>query len=220
MCGRYTLYHHEDDLASLFEVETFPLTERYNIAPSQYVPVVRARQDGSREIGSMRWGLIPHWVRDPREFKANLFNARAETAAEKPSFRDAMRRGRCLVPASGFYEWKQQGSTKQPYFIRRVDGAPLALAGLYAHSGRGEDALLSCTILTTDANDDVKPLHDRMPLILERSDWARWLDPGDLEPENVADLLIPPEAGMLASWPVARGVGDARAEGPQLIQPV
>jgi len=217
MCGRYALDHHEDDLASLFEVETFPLEERYNIAPSQYVPVVRARPDGSRELDSMRWGLIPHWVKEPKEFKANLFNARAESAADKPSFRDAMRKGRCLLPASGFYEWKQEGPRKQPYFIRRTDGAPLALAGLYAHWGRGEGALLSCTILTTDANGDVAALHDRMPLILERTDWSRWLDPGEVEPRNVLDLLAVPAEGRLESWPVGREVGDARSEGPQLV---
>lgn len=217
MCGRYTLYHHEDDLASLFEVETFPLTERYNIAPTQAVWVVRERVDGTHELDSMRWGLIPHWVKDPKEFKANLFNARAESAAEKPSFRDAMKRGRCLLPASGFYEWKQEGGGKQPYFIHRKDGAPLAFAGLYSHWGRGEDALLSCTILTTDANEDVRSLHNRMPLFLEPSDWERWLDPEEYDPAALEDLLQAPQEGLLESWPVGREVGDSRAEGPQLV---
>ncbi|HRN18997.1 MAG TPA: SOS response-associated peptidase [Trueperaceae bacterium] len=217
MCGRYTLYHHEDDLASLFEVEAFPLTERYNIAPTQLVPVVRGRDDGTREMISMRWGLVPHWVKDPAEFKANLFNARSESAAEKPSFRDAMRSGRCLLPASGFYEWKQEAGAKQPYFIHRKDGAPMALAGLYSHWGRGEGAMLTCTILTTDANDDVRQLHDRMPVILERGDWERWLDPGERDAHAVEDLLGPADDGLLESWPVSKAVGNARVDGPELV---
>lgn len=220
MCGRYTLYHHEDEIASLFEVEAFPLAERYNIAPAQLVPVVRARDDGSRELLSMKWGLVPHWVKDVKEFKANLFNARSESAAEKPSFRDAMRTGRCLLPASGFYEWKPEGEAKQPYFIRRKDGAPMAFAGLYSHWGRGEGALLTCTILTTDANDDLRPLHDRMPVILEAGEWERWLDPGERDPKAVEGLLGPARRGLLESWPVGRAVGSARVEGPQLIERV
>ncbi len=217
MCGRYTLYHHEDDLASLFEVATFPLEERYNIAPTQLVPVVRERQDGTRELDSMRWGLVPHWVKEPSEFKANLFNARSESAAEKPSFRDAMKNGRCLIPASGFYEWKAAGSGKQPYFIHRKEGAPLAFAGLYAYWGRGEGALLSCTILTTAANDDMRPLHDRMPVILEAAAWERWLDPGEHDPRAVEDLLTPAADGLLESWPVAKTVGNARVDSPELV---
>ncbi len=217
MCGRYTLYHHEDDLASLFEVAAFPLTERYNIAPTQLVPVVRGREDGTHEIVSMKWGLVPHWVKNPREFKANLFNARSESAAEKPSFRDAMRSGRCLLPASGFYEWKQEEDGKQPYFIHRKDGTLLAFAGLYSHWGRGEEAMLTCTILTTDANAEVRALHDRMPVILEQYEWERWLDPGERDAHAVEDLLDPADEGLLESWPVSRTVGNARIDGPELV---
>lgn len=220
MCGRYTLYHHEDDLASLFGVKPYPLEERFNIAPSQLVPVVREREDGTRELDAMKWGLVPHWVKDVKEFKANLFNARSESAAEKPSFRDAMRSSRCLLPASGFYEWKQEGGAKQPYFIHRRDGDVMAFAGLYSFWGRGEGALLTCTILTTEANDDVRQLHDRMPVILEPSAWERWLDPGEKDPRAVLDLLAPAQPGVLESWPVAGAVGNPRAEGPSLVTPV
>lgn len=218
MCGRYTLYHHEDDLASLFEVETFPLAARYNIAPTQQVPVVVQREDGVREVGAMRWGLVPHWVKDPAAFQANLFNARSESAAEKPSFRDAMRSKRCLLPASGFYEWKSVGGSKQPFHIRRRDGRPLAFAGLWSAWRKNDAALLSCTILTTSANDDLRPLHDRMPVILEADEFASWLDPFERDAHAVEGLLDPAVDGLLEAYPVARAVGNARIDAPDLIE--
>ncbi|HZJ09829.1 MAG TPA: SOS response-associated peptidase [Trueperaceae bacterium] len=219
MCGRYTLYGHEDDLASLFEVDTYPLTARYNIAPTQEVPVVRQRPDGSRELSAMRWGLVPHWVKDPLTFKANLFNARSESAAEKPSFRDAMRSARCIVPASGFYEWQQRGRSKQPYHVVRNDGAPMAIAGLWATNTRGPQPLTSCTILTAAANDDVASLHDRMPVILEREAWALWLDHSETEPDRLEALLAPAAPVLLRIYPVSREVGNARVDKPELCEP-
>jgi len=219
MCGRYTLYSHEDDLASLFEVETYPLTERFNIAPTQDVPVIRQRADGSREMSAMRWGLVPHWVKDPASFKANLFNARSESAAEKPSFRDAMRKQRCILPASGFYEWQKLNGGKQPHHVVRVDGQPMAFAGLWSHNGRGSAGLNSCTILTTAANVDVEVLHDRMPVILEQRDWARWLDPEEDDPQRLEDVLVPAEAGTLRIYAVSREVGNARVDKPELCEP-
>lgn len=220
MCGRYTLYHHEDDLASLFEVETFPLAARYNIAPTQRVQVVIQREDGTREVSAMRWGLVPHWVKDPATFKANLFNARSESAAEKPSFRDAMRTKRCLVPASGFYEWRSEGASKQPFHIHRQDGRPLAFAGLWSAWRKGDDALVSCTILTTAANEDVRALHDRMPVILESDAFEAWLDPFEHDAKAVAGLLGPAPEGLLEAYPVAKAVGNARLDGPELVQRV
>lgn len=220
MCGRYTLYHHEDDLASLFEVETFPLAARYNIAPTQQVQVVIQREDGTREVSAMRWGLVPHWVKDPATFKANLFNARSESAAEKPSFRDAMRTKRCLVPASGFYEWRSEGASKQPFHIHRQDGRPLAFAGLWSAWRKGDDALVSCTILTTAANEDVRALHDRMPVILESDAFEAWLDPFEHDAKAVAGLLGPAPEGLLEAYPVAKAVGNARLDGPELVQRV
>lgn len=217
MCGRYTLYAHEDDLATLFEVKPYPLTERYNIAPSQAVPVVFERGDGQRELTSMRWGLVPHWAKDASAFKLNLFNARSETAAEKPSFRDAMRSGRCLIPASGFYEWRDDGDGKQPYYVHRHDGNTMAFAGLYSAWTKGDQPLLSCTILTASANDDLAPLHDRMPVILETDAWQRWLDPFERDAQAVEDLLAPAADGLLDYYPVSKTVGNARSEGPQLV---
>lgn len=220
MCGRYTLYGHEDDLARLFEVDTYPLTARYNIAPTQDVPVIRQRPDGGREMAPMRWGLVPHWA-DRATFKGNLFNARSESAAEKPSFRDAMRKARCILPASGFYEWQaREGGAKQPLHFIRADGSPLALAGLWATNIKGPGALASCTILTTSANDDLANVHDRMPVILEPEAWHRWLDPDELDPQRLEDLLAPAEPGTLRSYPVATEVGNARVDKAELIEPL
>lgn len=220
MCGRYTLYAHEDDLATLFEVETYPLTARYNIAPTQSVPVIRQRRDGQRVMEEMRWGLVPHWVKDPKAFKANLFNARSESAAEKPSFRDAMKTHRCLVPASGFYEWRSEEGGKQPYFVYRADGQPLAFAGLWSVNAHGPEPLATCTILTTDANEEMRALHDRMPVILERDEWARWLDPEEVDPQRLEDLLDPADPGVLRMHPVSRSVGSPRVDDPSLVQAV
>lgn len=218
MCGRYTLYSHEDDLASLFEVKPLPLTERYNIAPTQEVPVVTERPGGSRELSFMRWGLIPHWVKDPGEFKANLFNARSESAAEKPSFRDAMKTARCIIPADGFYEWKSEADGKRPYYIRREDGEPMAFAGLYSAWTKGSQPLMSCTILTTDAEGPLTELHHRVPVILERHEWDRWMDPLQVEPREVEDMLDAPAEGILTWYPVGKQVGNARLDSPELIE--
>ena len=220
MCGRYTLYHDEADLTALFELETFPAVTRFNIAPTQDVPIVRQQRNGVREVLMARWGLVPHWVKDLGSFKANLFNARSEGAAEKNSFRDAMKRSRCLVPASGFYEWKAVEEGKQPYFIHRSDGRPMGIAGLYSVWTRGGTPLLSCTILTTSPNAELKPLHDRMPVILEADEFERWLAPDIEDPEVVEDLMDPFENGLLEAYPVGRAVGNARAEGPDLIHRV
>lgn len=220
MCGRYTLYTHEDDLASLFEVITYPLQRRYNVAPTQTVPIVVQQQTGERVMTPARWGLIPHWVADPKAFKANLFNARAESAAEKPSFRDAMRSRRYLVPATGFYEWRKSDDSKQPFHIQRSDGQPLAFAGLWSANTRGAESVVSCTILTVAANRDMEALHDRMPVILEPDAWARWVDPQEFDPQRLEDLLVPADQGTLTMYPVGRAVGNSRVDEPNLISPL
>jgi len=166
-----------------------------------------------------RWGLVPHWVTDPSAFKANLFNARAESAAEKPSFRDAMRSRRCIVPATGFYEWRKTDDSKQPFHIQRSDGDPLALAGLWSVNSRGQESVVSCTILTVDANHDMTALHHRMPVILERGSWSRWIDADEHDPQRLEDLLVPAEDGLLNMYPVGRQVGNARVDEPSLVQP-
>jgi putative SOS response-associated peptidase YedK len=217
MCGRYTLYHDEEDLTALFELDVFPWAPRYNIAPTQVVPIVRATGAG-RERLDARWGLVPTWVKDPRAFKALLFNARSETVGEKPAFRDAARRARCVAPASGFFEWRSDaGGGKQPYYVHRRDGAPMALAGLYAERPEGEPRS-SVTVLTTAPNAFMAELHDRMPVILEAADLARWLDPGTRDLGALADLLRPAADDVLDAYPVDRAVGNARIDEPRLIQ--
>ncbi len=219
MCGRYILSSSGDDLAKLFGVQPLPLTERYNIAPTQEVPVVTARLSGDRDMSFMRWGLVPHWVKDPAGLKAPLFNARSETAADKPSFRDAMRSSRCLIPADGFYEWKAEAGAKQPYFIKRRDGQPMAFAGLYSAWTKGSQPLMSCAILTTDAKGAMTELHSRVPVILEEDEWERWLDPGQVEPTEVEDLLDAPAEDALDWYRVGKQVGNARVDSPELIKP-
>lgn len=218
MCGRYTLYHDEEDLTALFDLDAFPVTPRYNVAPTQHVPIVRADADGRRERLTARWGLIPAWVKDPAAFKTLLFNARSESIAEKPSFRDAARRARCAVPASGFYEWKTlENGQKQAWYVHRRDGAPLVLAGLYAVRAQGEPHA-SATILTTDPNPTVARLHDRMPVVLDPADLQRWLDPETFDVGALADLLQPCPDDWLVAYPVGREVGNARVDDPRLIQ--
>ena len=216
MCGRYTLYHDEDDLTSLLEVAGFPAARRYNVAPTQVVPWVRERSDGERDVMTGRWGLVPHWVDDPARFRASLFNARSETAAEKPSFRDAIRRARCVVPASGFFEWRREGDRKQPYHVVRSDGAPLLLAGLYSERADGN----SVTVLTCAPNQVMAELHERMPVVLGATELARWLDPGQSDPAAVTDLLAPCPDAWLRYYPVDPRVGNARLDDPGLVQAV
>jgi putative SOS response-associated peptidase YedK len=217
MCGRYTLYHDEEDLTELFALDGFPWSPRYNIAPTQVVPIVRVRA-GGRERLDARWGLVPAWVKEPAAFKALLFNARSETAGEKPAFRDAARRARCALPASGFFEWRSDpaGGPKQPFFIHRRDGAPMAFAGLYAEGAHGSSA----TVLTTRPNAVVAQLHDRMPVILEPASLDRWLDPETRDLAAVADLLRPCADDLLEAYPVDRAVGSARVDEARLVQRV
>lgn len=219
MCGRYTLYHDEEDLTSLFDLDAFALAPRYNVAPTQVVPIVRVGEGARRERVDARWGLVPSWVKDPDAFKALLFNARAETIAEKPSFRDAAKHARCAVPASGFYEWTAgEGGRKRPWYVRRRDGAPLVFAGLFAERAQG-DLSVSTTILTTDPNGVLSPLHDRMPVVLDPADVARWLDPDEHDPHALDDLLRPCPDAWLEAYPVGPEVGNARVDDPRLIQP-
>src|SRR3989449_488160 len=180
MCGRYTLKTPVERLSEKFQFpEVLPLKPRYNIAPSQWVAVFRLLPgDPDRKLAMLRWGLLPAWVKDPAKVQQPI-NAKAETAAEKPMFRDAFKRRRCLVPADGFYEWKQDGGRKQPVYIHMRDGEPFAIAGLWEHwEGQDGQVIESCTLLTTEPNDLLAPVHNRMPVILDPKDYAQWLDPG------------------------------------------
>ena len=191
VCGRYVLTVTGRVLARLFDLDEVPEVEaRYNIAPTQPVPVIRSGTTG-RRLDTVRWGLIPPWAKDPA-IGNRMINARAETVAEKPSFRSAFRRQRCLVPANGFYEWRREETRKQPYLVRFADGRPFAFAGLW-ETWRQPDgtALESCVIITTQPNSVVARLHDRMPVILSAENHGEWLDPAQGSPERLHALLIP-----------------------------
>jgi len=223
MCGRFSLTASPTAMAELFDLDasTVPaLAPRYNIAPTQPVAVVRvAPEGGRREIGFLRWGLIPAWAKDPG-IGARMINARAETVAEKPAFRGAFRRRRCLVPASGFYEWRKVDKHKQPYYIHMADREPFAIAGLWERwAAPTGDVVESCTLLTTDANDRVRPLHDRMPVILAREAFGRWLDPEVTDPGPLLELLAPYPSEAMALYPVSTFVNAARNDGPRCVEP-
>ncbi len=213
MCGRYTLTVSGRVLAELFELEAEPaLAPRYNIAPSQQVPLVRLGADGRRQWAEARWGLVPSWAREV-DAGARMINARAETAADKPAFRTAVRRRRCLLPADGFYEWQAVAGGKQPHLIRFSDGRPFAFAGLWElWQPPGAEPLLSCTILTTTPNPVVAALHDRMPVILPPERHGEWLEPGELGRERLAELLVPCPAAGMEAFPVSRRVNNPRAD--------
>jgi putative SOS response-associated peptidase YedK len=203
MCGRFTRTVQAEDLAGLFELaEAATLPPSFNVAPTQPVAAVRVDLESARrELVALRWGLVPHWAED-LSIGNRLINARAETAAEKPSFRTPFRQRRCLVIADGFFEWQKRDGAKQPFYIRLKDGRPFGFAGLWDqwHSPEGE-VVESCTVLTTAANDLMRPIHDRMPVIVDPAAYDRWLDPKIQKPELVQPLLrpYPAEAGPRAS---------------------
>lgn len=188
----------------------------YNIAPTSQVAFLHANDSGDWVGAVGRWGLEPHWARDPKQVKSLLFNARSETAAEKPAFREAMKSSRCFVVADGFYEWQtqQDGGDKQPYFVHRIDGLPMLLGGLYAQHDWGD----SFTILTTRPNSLMANLHDRMPVILDPNAVERWLDPSEKDPEAVEDLLQPTPSEWIDAYPVSRSVGNVRNDSPELME--
>lgn len=220
MCGRYNLISDAGALVDFFRtVNRLDTQPRYNIAPSQDVPVVRAGKSG-RELVLMHWGLVPHWARD-RKIAYHTINARAETVASKPAFRDAFRRHRCLVPATGFYEWKADKKGKQPYNIRVGDGKLFAFAGLWAHWTRHPEAPLdSFSIIVTDANEAVRPVHERMPVILHPDDYETWLDPTIRDPARLQPLLRPCPASWVNSYPVGRLVNTPANDEPECLEPV
>jgi len=196
-------------IAELFELPEVPeLAPRWNIAPTQAVAAVRASAAGGRELVGLHWGLIPSWAKE-RAIGARMINARAETVAEKPAFRAALRARRCLIVADGFYEWQKAGARKQPWYIRMRDGRPFAFAGLWERWAAGPDEVLdSCTIVTTTPNGVVAPIHDRMPVILEWGDYAAWLDPGQRDPARLQPLLRPHPDVAMEAWPVGLRVNN------------
>lgn len=188
----------------------------YNIAPSESLAFIRAKQGGSNEALAGRWGLEPQWAKSPDKVMGLWFNARSEGAADKPAFRDALKTARCVVPIDGFYEWQKVDSGKQPWFIYRADGLPMLLAGLYARHSWGD----SFTVLTTAANALMANLHDRMPVILDPEDTPRWLDPLVTDPSLVEDLMAPCPPEWLEAHMVSKAVGNVRNDSPELIEPI
>lgn len=220
MCGRFSLTFTSRDLGEYFHLkQDLPLIPRYNIAPSQYVAAIR-REDGERILRELHWGLIPFWAKD-RKIGYRTINARAETAHKSPSFREAFRSRRCLIPATGFYEWDKTGGSKQPYFIYPTNNKPMAFAGLWErwHDKEGEKVIESCTILTTAASTPVARLHNRMPVILKPENFDLWLDPEEHRVEPLRALLLPSAAEILAMYPVSRYVNKAANEGAQCLEP-
>jgi putative SOS response-associated peptidase YedK len=221
MCGRFTLRASPVDLTSLFGLAEVPPTEpRYNIAPTQTVFAVRVDEAGKRAPVLLKWGLIPSWATDAK-IGYRMINARSETAADKPAFRHAFRRKRCLIAASGFYEWKKTGTKqKQPYYIHRRHDKPFAFAGLWEAWSKGEELVESCTILTTEANDLMRPLHDRMPVILDVKVFDRWLDPVQQDPKKLDSLLVPYSGKDLTAYTISTWVNSPRNQGPKCIEPI
>lgn len=218
MCGRYALYGPQSRLQEKFGVEPTDLEERYNIAPSQDAPIVRCGADGERELISARWGLLPPWVKEPGKL-AQPINAKIETADEKPMFRHAFKRSRVLVPASGFYEWVPVAGYKQPYFIRPAGAEVLfGFEGLLEHWEGPDGPVLTFAILTTAANDLIRPIHERMPVIVRPEDYAAWLDPGVTDAHLVRELARECPPASMEAYPVGRAVGNPRAKGPGLVK--
>ena len=217
MCGRFFLLASPREVADLFGLADVPdIAPRYNIAPTQPVAVVRLA-NADRELVRLRWGLIPPWSRDG---KAAQINARSETAADKPTFRTAFRKRRCLIPASGFFEWMQTGAKKkQPFCIRLADDKPFAFAGLWERWEGPDGPVDSCAILTTEANELVRPVHDRMPVILDRRHFGQWLDPAEQDAGALAPLLRPFAADRMHAYPVSTLVNSPRNDDARCLGP-
>jgi putative SOS response-associated peptidase YedK len=224
MCGRYVLYGPDGEVIKGFSiVRVPPFAPRYNIAPQSDVLVVRADRDAGRIAELARWGLIPAWAKDPA-IGAKLINARGETVADKPSFRSAFRRSRCLIPANGFYEWKPiDGSPrprKQPFYIHPADRQLFAFGGI-CELWRGSDGpVRTCSIITTAANGMMQPIHERMPLILDPAEFDAWLDPGNQDAASLRALVRPCPDERVAVHAVGTAVSNSRSEGPGLIEPL
>jgi putative SOS response-associated peptidase YedK len=218
MCGRYSITTATEAMRRLFQFDDHPnLQARYNLAPTQMAPVVRER-DGARRLDMLRWGLLPKWSKDASG-AAKMINARSETIAEKPAYRDAFRARRCLVPADGFYEWQVRGKTKQPYRISLADGGTFAFAGLWeswADPNDGGAMVETYTVATVVAAASIAHIHHRMPVILEAEDYQAWLT-GDVEAAGA--LLKPLEDAKLQSFEVSPRVGNVRNDDPELLEP-
>jgi putative SOS response-associated peptidase YedK len=219
MCGRISFFLTREEIAFWLMADPGAIFEnRYNLAPTQWVHVIRrGAHNGTRELFPLKWGLVPAWSND-MSIGAKMNNARAETVYEKNSFRNAIRRRRCIVPVSGFYEWRRAGKSKQAYHIHRKDNKLLALAGIWEENGAvPEGPIQTFSILTTTANATMSPIHDRMPVFIEHQDVDHWLD---AKVEDVKEMLIPSPSELIVADPVSDFVNKAGNEGPQCVAPV
>jgi putative SOS response-associated peptidase YedK len=218
MCGRFAQRSDPKRLAKEFKVAEVPEVEaRYNIAPTQEILAVRELADG-REAAFFKWGLVPSWAKDI-SMGARLINARSETVEAKPSFREAFKQRRCLIPADGFYEWQRTGGRKQPFFFRMRDERPFCFAGLWERwEGEGGQTINSCTILTTEANEVLRPVHDRMPVILHPDEYEVWLDTDVRKLNLIKEMLRPYPAEEMTSYPVSTAINSPRHQGVELIE--
>ncbi|MTI18719.1 SOS response-associated peptidase [Rhodobacteraceae bacterium RKSG542] len=218
MCGRFALTATPDQVRQLFRyIEKPEFPERYNICPNQPIAIVK-NEHGGRHFDLARWGLIPSWVKDPASFTL-LINARAETILEKPSFRNAMKHRRCLIPMSGFYEWRRTPSGKQPYFFARPDGEPFAVAGIwetFCDPAGGE--LDTAALITVEANGVMKPIHHRMPAIIQPDGFDEWLDTGNIRDKEAFKQLHAAADDVLVAWPVSQRINMPTNDDPSLIE--
>jgi putative SOS response-associated peptidase YedK len=222
MCGRYAFFSPAEAVKRVFGVAALPeLAARYNVAPTQAVPVLLETAPGNREVALLHWGLIPSWAKE-RSIGNRMINARAETLAERPAFRRAFRDRRCLVLADGWYEWQTTATGKQPWFIRSRDGLPMGLAGLWEswRDPASGDTVKSVAIVTTDAPGTLGDIHHRMPAVIAQEGIAAWLDPGQRGAAALSRWLVGMDPSKFDAWPVSRQVNDPRHEGPELVEPV
>jgi len=222
MCGRYAIYgpvSRKDRYTLQFLDRELTLSPVYNAAPTQELPIYRVTARRGRELNLARWGLVPFWANNAA-VGAKMINARADTLADKPAFREAFGRRHCLVPMSGFYEWRKVGAGKVPYYIHPLNAEMFAVAGLYEFwpGKNGAAAIESFTIVTTEANELMRPLHDRMPAILLESDYEAWLTPGERAKQELQALLTPYPAEEMRAYPVRALVNSAKNEGPELVE--
>jgi putative SOS response-associated peptidase YedK len=221
MCGRYVLAGEPDDYVEYFSVDrvvTEAIASSYNVAPTDLVYAI-AEWDGERLLGTMRWGFVPFWEENR---SAIQINARAESVATKPMFRDALRRKRCIIPADGFYEWEPRERGRTPHWIGRADGFPMAFAGIYASFREPDTGRLvrTCAIITTRATGVVSPIHDRMPVSLDPESWDTWLDRDITEPDQIESLLRNIDPDEIVEHAVSKAVNNVRNNGRELTEPV
>jgi putative SOS response-associated peptidase YedK len=217
MCGRFFIDLSPSDILERFNIpgqESF--FQNYNITPSQQIAAIRAGETG-RELISLKWGLLPSWSKTDKS-QYSMINARAETVHSKPAYRNAFRQRRCLIPASGFYEWQKTATGKQPWAIGMKDDAPFAMAGIWEHWQQGEQVIESCSIIVTESNDCIRPIHDRMPCIISADEYDQWLDKGNTQTDDLLPLLRSYPSEAMKAWPVSTRVNNPANNSPENIQ--